>query len=192
MGRLISFLACGVTVGFFAGAFQIPNMIPIMLVIFWLGMGAGLRLGYALVGAVLMPLAVVAPMWFLPGPTAVGRMYPPDDSQLAEMFIVRGADEVYAKRLEAYEKDVQAQEQAVKSGLVPLPKSKPSELVPPTLHDANTEVLSEKMGHTSRPEFDIWPRRTAWAAGLLVTILAFAFNTVTTRPFREARPLGQA
>ncbi len=191
MGRLLSFLACGVTVGFFAGAFQIPNMIPIMLVIFWLGMGAGLRLGYALVGAVLMPLAIVLPMWFLPGPTAVGRMYPPDDSQLAEMFIVKGAEKVYDAKIEEYETKVAAQREAVKDGLVPLPESKPHELKPPTLHEANTEVLAADEGHASGAKFDIWPRRTAWAAGLLITVIAFAVNTITTRPFRDARPLGQ-
>jgi hypothetical protein len=191
MGRLISFLACGVTVGFFAGAFQIPNMIPIMLVIFWIGMGAGLRLGYALVGAVLMPLAVVAPMWFLPGPTAVGRMYPPDDSRLAEMFIVNGADGIYDEKLKDYEEKASAQREAKSSGLVPLPVSKPGELKPPTLFEANTEVLTSEQGHKSGANFDIWPRRTAWAAGLLITVIAFAVNTISSGPFREARPLGQ-
>lgn len=191
MGRLISFLACGVVVGFFAGAFQIPNMIPIMLVIFWIGMGAGLRFGFALVGAVLMPLAVVLPMWFLPGPTSVGRMYPPDDSQLTEMFIVNGADKVYDESVQSYEKKVAAQESAVQAGLVPLPESKPHELRPPTLHDANTSVLAEKEGQGSGPNFDIWPLRKAWVAGLLITLLAFAVNTLTSGPFRDAKPLGQ-
>ncbi len=191
MGRLLSFLTCGVVVGFFAGAFQIPNMIPVMLVIFWIGMGAGLRLGFALVGAVLMPLAIVLPMWFLPGPTSVGRMYPPDDSQLAEMFIVTGANEVYDESVQNYERKVAAQESAVESGLVPLPQSKPHELKPPTLHDANSAVLEAKEGHGSGPKFDIWPLRTAWAAGLLITLLAFAVNTLTSGPFRDARPLGQ-
>lgn len=191
MGRLISFLTCGVLVGFLAGAFQIPNMTPIMLVIFWIGMGAGLRLGYAVVGAVLMPLAVVLPMWFLPGPTAVGRIYPPDDSQLAEMFIVTGADKVLDDSVKAYQKKLDAQKSAVESGLEPLPQSKPHELRPPTLHDANTSVLEDQEGHGSGPRFDIWPMQTAWAAGVLITLLAFAVNTLTSGPFRDAKPLGQ-
>jgi len=191
MGRLISFLTCGVVVGFFAGAFQIPNMIPIMLVIFWLGMGTGLRLGYAVVGAVLMPLAVVLPMWFLPGPTAVGRMYPPDDSLLAEMFVVSGAEAVYDDSVKAYEKKLAAQSSAVESGLEPLPQSKPHELRPPTRHDASTSVLEKQEGHGSGPKFDIWPLRSAWAAGLLITLAAFAVNTLSSAPFRDAKPLGQ-
>jgi hypothetical protein len=191
MGRLISFLTCGAVVGFFAGAFQIPNMIPIMLVIFWLGMGAGLRLGYALIGAVLMPIAIVLPMWFMPGTTDVGRVYPPDDSQLAEMFIVEGADEVYQAKLEAYEKKVSDQREAVDSGLVPLPQPKPGELRPPTLHEANTAVLAADAEHSSGAKFDIWPRRKAWVAGLLITVIAFGVNTLTTAPFRDPKPLGQ-
>lgn len=191
MGRLISFLTCGAVVGFFAGGFQIPNMIPIMLVIFWLGMGAGLRLGYAVVGAVLMPLAVVLPMWFLPGPNDVGRMYPPDDSQLAELFIVDGAAEVHKKNVQDYEKKVSEQEAAIASGLVPLPEAKPKALRPPTLHEANTAVLSSDEPHGLMASFDIWPRRSAWIASVLITLLAFAVNTLTTAPFRDPKPLGQ-
>jgi len=192
MGRLISFLACGAVVGFFAGAFQIPNMIPIMLVILWLGMGAGLRLGYAIVGAALIPLAIAAPMWCLPGPTTVGRMYPPDDSWLAELYIVEGAAEVHERSLEAYRKKVADLEAKVKAGLEPLPDA--SETAKrPTLHEANTRVLTDATGADRRvPRFDIWPLRSAWAAGLLITVAAFAVNTLTSRPFRDPRPLGQA
>ncbi len=191
MGRLLSFLACGVAVGFFAGAFQIPNMIPIMLLIFWVGMGAGLRLGYALLGAALMPLAIVLPMWLLPGPTAVGRMYPPDDSQLKELFIVEGADELYRQSMEAYEAGIDSYEQAVENGLVPLADEK-AVTQPPTLHAANTARLTAaKSEGASLPRFDIWPRRGAWIGGLLITLAAFAVNTITTRPFRDPRPLGQ-
>lgn len=191
MGRLLSFLACGVVVGFFAGAFQIPNMIPIMLVIFWIGMGAGLKLGYALVGAALMPLAIVLPMWCLPGPSALGRMYPPDDSRLKEMFIVEGADEIYERSLEAHRSIVEAYEHNVEEGLVPLADEK-FVRTRPTLHDANAAVLARaKSEGAALPRFDIWPRRGAWVGGLLITLAAFAVNTFTTRPFRDPRPLGQ-
>ncbi len=191
MARLISFLACGVAVGFFAGGFQIPNMIPIMLLIFWVGMGAGLRLGYALIGAVLMPIAIVLPMWLLPGPTSVGRMYPPDDSRLAEMFIVSGAEPVYQAALDDYRAAKANYDAKVKEGTAPLPDLKEVRSKRITLHEAGARVLKDAASRNETvPRFDIWPRRVAWAAGLLVTLASFGVNTLTSRPFRDPRPLG--
>lgn len=191
MARLISFLACGLVVGFFAGGFQIPNMIPIMLMIFWVGMGAGLRLGYALVGAALMPIAIVLPMWLLPGPTSVGRIYPPDDSRLAEMFVVSGAEPVYQAALEEYRRMKADHQAKVAEGTAPLPDAKVIEEMRATRHKAGVKVLMEAAGRDERPpKFDIWPLRTAWAAGLLITIASFTVNTLTSRPFRDPRPLG--
>lgn len=184
MGRLLSFLGCAAATAYLAGAFQIPNFLPIMLLVYWIGMGAGLKLGYAIAGAALIPFAAALPMWFLPGPNELHRVYPADDSLLFEVFAVEGAVERYEEQHAEYETSMAA---AAESVVVDRPAEEP------TLFDSNVVVLQEMAseGH-GKPAFNIWPTPMAWILGFILTLGSFAINTLTTKPFRDPEPLGAA
>lgn len=186
MGRLISFLSTGVFIGFLAGVFQIPNFMVIMLCVMWLGMGAGMKVWYAAAGALLMPLAMVLPMWFSPAPYGSGKMIPPNDWHIAEFFYVEGAREIKDKSTEAYETSLAKFEADVESGLIPAnPKTQPPT---PRLHEAN--IAAAESWTPEKGSYRVWPTTSAFAIGLLATLIVSAINTLTTKPFRPAGPVG--
>lgn len=184
MGRFISFLATGLFVGFLAGIFQIPNFMAIMLLVMWLGMGCGMKVWYAAAGALIMPLAMVVPMWYLPAPYGNGRMVPPNDWHMAEFFYVEGAREIEQKNDEAFKALLIKHEEDIKAGI----ENPDTPFWGPRLHEANL-AAAEAWSPDSGP-YRVWPTASVFALGLLVTLMASAVNTFTTKPFRPAGPLG--
>ncbi|MFG0331181.1 MAG: hypothetical protein ACF8PN_14940 [Phycisphaerales bacterium] len=188
MARFTAFLATGVFVGFIGSLFQIPNFIPIMLLVFWVGMGAGLRIWWGLAGVFVLPFAIAAPMCLLPGPTASGRLEPPNDSRFLEFYRVTGADEIYAELWDEYESVVKPEyEEAYEAGLARKSKRPAS----PDYWDANRLAIEQRVAADEAEDaYRVWPLPRAFLLGIVVVGLSFVTNTMTTKPFRDPGPLG--
>lgn len=187
MGRLISFLATGALTGFLSAMFQIPNFATFMLIIFWLGMGCGLRWYYGLAGAILMPLAFVVPMWILPGHDGVsGRLYPANDARSVQLFKVEGADEILEESLAAYELALADYQTSYDAGLVAEVQVPPK----PRLYEANLAAVEKYNDGEVDGPYRVWPTRLGFILSVLGTMGAWMVNTITTKPFRDPGPLG--
>ncbi len=185
MARLIAFLSTAALTGFLAALFSIPNLIPIMLIVFCIGMGCGMKFHWAVIGSVLTPVAMVAPMRLVPGPEPFGRLVPPDDSQVVELIYVNDARAAYAEEVEEFEEALAAYDARVEAGTAP-EKGRPE---PPTLHESNVEAV-EALNEAGEGTYGVWPLPLAFVLSLGLTIVAWVVNTVTTRPFRDPQPLG--